>query len=363
MNLFFIGTPLQLLNATEARQFFEFTDNHLIIALDLNTWPKTKVFARLIRPQEWASVRYITLHKTTVNTRPRFLGPFLSTKFENVFYKFHQYLNKSCLQRLARSFPAVDNLVLGNYHADQSRHFPHLVKHNRLYLVDDGTDVLYINEERRNRPSPAPPAPAAPDRRPALRRLRSEFDQSLRWNKQQAESLTFFSAYNLTVRNGDQAVKNEYHSIRKRIVPATRHESCLFLGQCLVLDGFLDEDAYVDCLKRVGAHFQGQEVIYVPHPREAKSIVDRVQQQLGFTIRRFELPVEWQLLSNPVRPVVLASFFCSALVTCAAIFRDEFKLKAFYIPLGDIQKWPGFVEETYHYFSTQMAPLIEVVGL
>jgi hypothetical protein len=363
MNLFFIGTPLQLLNATEARDFFGFDDNHLIIVLDLHFCPKTDVFQRLIQRNEWKSVQHITLHKTSIKVPSTFIGKFAARKLENLFYKYNQFRNKSRLQKIARIFPLVDNLVLGNYHSDQFRHFPNLVRHGNLYLVDDGTDVLYISEERRKRPAAASGAPAVRDRRLFFNRLRSEFDQSLKWNNHEAESITFFSAYNITVRKGDQTVKNDYRCIRKRMVPAARHESCLFLGQCLVRDGYLDEDKYLDCLKNVRTHFGGREIIYVPHPRESKGIVDRIQQHLGFTIRRFDLPVEWQLISDPVRPAILASFFCSALVTCAAIFREEFKLKSFYIPPGKIQKWPEFVEETYNYFSTQMAPLIEVVRL
>jgi hypothetical protein len=362
MNLFFIGTPLQLLNATEARHFFGFSDNHLIIALDLHTWPKTGVFARLIQPCEWESVHYITLYNTSKKFSDRFIGKYFSIKLENCFYKYYQYLNKSRLHRIARSFPSVNNLILGNYHGDHARHFPHLVKHDRLYLVDDGTDVLYINEERKKHHSIHAPQ-AACDRQSAWNRIRSNINESLKWNSRQADNITFFTAYNITVKNGDQVIKNEYNCIRKRIAPALRQGSCLFLGQCLVRDGYLGEAQYLSYLRSVRSYFKDSEVIYVPHPRESKSLVDHVHQHLGFTIRRLGLPIEWQLILDTERPAVLASFFCSALVTCAAIFRREFKLKAFYLQPKDIQKWPEFVEGTYDYFSSQMAPLIEVVRL
>jgi hypothetical protein len=363
MNLFFIGTPLQLLNAVEARHYFELSNNHLVIALDLHTWPKTSVFAHLVRPSEWESVQYITLYNTTLKNPPRFMGKYLSTKFENCFYKYNQYINISRLHKIARPFSMVDSLVLGNYHQDQSRHFPHLIKYNNLYMVDDGTDVLYISEERRKQ-IPAvngvPPVATSPS---PWNRLRLHINESLKWNQQQAEKITFFTAYNIAVRNGDQAIKNEYHHMRKQIVPAMRRGAVFFLGQCLVRDGYLGLDQYLHYLDRVKSHFKDEEIVYVPHPRESQELVDRVHQSLGFTIKRFILPIEWQFTQETVRPAVIASFFCSALVTCAAIFREEFKLKAFYLQPEHVQKWPEFVERTYNYFSTQMAPFVEVVRL
>ena len=362
MNLFFIGTPLQLLNAIEARDYFEFSDNHLVVALDLHFWPKTDVFKRLIRPQDWESVHYVTLHKTTAKISPTLAGKYFSVKFENLFYKYHQYRNLSSLQRIARTFPSVENLILGNYHRDQSRHFPNLVRYNNLYLVDDGTDVLYISRERRESVADGPPPTGAAGPNSAWHRWLWKMNESLRWNQRQADRITFFSAYDIAVGDRDRLVKNDYRCLRSRLAPAARRDSCLFLGQCLVRDGYLDEDTYFAYLAEARSHLKDEPVVYVPHPRESSRVVDYVHRRLGFAIRRFNLPVEWQLMSDQVRPAVLASFFCSALVACAAIFPGEFKLKAFYIEPKDIRKWPEFVAETYDYFSTHMASSIELIS-
>jgi hypothetical protein len=363
MNLFFIGTPLQLLNAIEARDFFGFEDNHLVIVLDLHFWPKTDVFKRLIRSREWKSVHYVTLYKTTLKAPPAFIGKFAAKKLKDTFYKYHQFRNKCRLQKIARLFPSVDNLVLGNYHLDQSRHFPNLIRYKNFYLVDDGTDVLYVSHDRQKPPVPAGAAQNHNHQGSALARLRSNINESLKWNDQQVDNITYFSAYKFAVESRDRIILNDYRYFKSRLAPAVRHESCLFLGQCLVRDGYLDEDTYLRYLEGVRAHFHDEEIIYVPHPRESKTAVDHVRQRLGFVIRKFDLPVEWQLSSDPVRPVIMASFFCSALVSCATIFHEEFKLKAFYIQPRDIRKWPEFVEGTYDYFLRQMNPFIEVIRL
>jgi hypothetical protein len=363
MNLFFIGTPLQLLNAIEARDVFGFEDNHLVIAQDLHFCPKTDVFQRLIRWPEWKSVRYITLYKTSLTVPSTFIGKFAARKLSNLFYKYHQYRNKSRLQSVARFFPSVDNLVLGNYHSDQFRHFPNLVQYKSLCMVDDGTDVLYISHHRQKDPSPIGLAQPLHSQASGWNRFRSNINESLKWNDRQADNITFFSAYNITVGSGDRIVKNDYRYFKRQLAPTVRHESCLFLGQCLVRDGYLDEETYLRYLEGVRAYFLNEEIIYVPHPRESERAVDHVRRRLGFAIRRFELPIEWQIRSDPVRPAVLASFFCSALVTCAAIFQREFKLKAFYLDPKDVLKWPEFVEQTYRHFSSQTDPMIEVVRL
>lgn len=362
MNLFVVGTPLQLLNAIEARHALNLTDNHLVLVTDYNHTPETGVWSRLVCAADWETVHYLELRDARREFRPRYVPELLRGKLSNYLQHYYQYGNKVRVDRLAREFPAVDYLVLGNYHGDYGRHIANRLKYRCLCLVDDGTDVLLINEERKERRENG--GTASGSRGSWWMRLKGNARKSiLMWDVRQARNLLFFTAYDIEVPREDQLVRNDYSHFKKQIAPSTGHESGMFLGQCLVRDGYMSQLTYLDYLRRVRCHFGTRPLVYVPHPREPESLVNEIGRDLGFVIRKFDVPIEWQLMKDASRPSVLASFFCSALISCRLIYGADLKLKAFQIKDEDVMKWPDLVRSAYAYFSGLSGPSIEVVPL
>ncbi len=362
MNVFFIGTPLQLLNATEAKHALQLSNNHLIVALDFTFWPPTDIFTRLIQENEWESVRYLTLRDVRKEFYSPYLGVRISKRISNYRQQYRQYRNRALIDKFARSITTVSNLVLGSYHGDHSRHLANRLNYEALYLVDDGTDVLLINDERKGKCETERRWQNGNRQMSPWRGIKARVRRTiLEWDQRQAAKLTFFSAYDLETRSEDRLIKNDYVHFRKSIRAGNGDGSCFFLGQCLARDGFLSDDAYLKYLQKVRSHFGRNPIIYVPHPRESEEAVNRINQQLGFIIKRLSVPIEWHLLRNGANPSILASFFCSALVSCAKIYGRRFDFKAFYLEPEDVLRWPDFVEGTYTYLRNLSDPNIDVV--
>jgi hypothetical protein len=264
---------------------------------------------------------------------------------------------------LANKFPHIDNLILGNYHGDYMRHFQNRVTYNRVLLVDDGTDILRFTGEQISISKNTGEASASRRRSMAFRYKTRIRKRRLLWDNRVARSITFFTAYELRVRDSDILVKNDYAWFRAKVAESIKEDSCFFLGQPLVKDKAMNRDIYLDYVGKVRSYFAGKRFYYIPHPREPEFDVIQVKHILGIEIKRIDVPIEWYLIKSEVRPSVLAAFYCSALISCAAIFGDEYQIKAFYIKLSDILRIPESVEAAYQQFAKRENPTIEVIRL
>jgi len=63
MDLFVIDTPLQLLNAIEARQYFGINSCHLFMP-KWKFWPST-AFEKLLKEMEWKSINWFEMDIVT----------------------------------------------------------------------------------------------------------------------------------------------------------------------------------------------------------------------------------------------------------------------------------------------------------
>jgi len=359
---------MQLLNATEAKFQLNLQSNHLIILLGLGYSAEEETYKRLLNPKEWDTVRYLKLFNTHLQpSRALFKGA-IPRKLCGYIDLGRQFLNRRAVDRIARDFGEVDALFLGNYLEEWElymRHFPHVLKHKSLYLIDDGTDVLKINEERRRKPSVTDsrvnprPSGAWPRIKRSLRRALID------WQVQEAEKVIFFTAYEFQVRPGDRIIKNSYSRLRQRTTENNQSGDIFFLGQCLSEDGYLTRQAYLSSLEKVKAQCENRPIVYLPHPRETESLLSEIRTRIKWPIKRLDVPVEWHLSRGGSWPSRIASFFCSALPNCAAIFGDKIKITAFRIQRRDFLKWPDFVDAVYDKFAAWRieGSAIEVVQL
>ncbi len=365
MNLFLVESPFQLINAIEAKHRLDFRDNKLVVILGYG-YSRTG-FQQLISGDDWNSVEYINIENANSDFQSALLGKYLSRRIRDVAAILRLYSNKTVIDRMANSIHGVDNIVLGNYPEDGSqylRHFANSVKHNRLVLIDDGTDVIKVNAWRK-RPPPHDDVSikdvvGLSRWKSAKRKVREYF---LRLDDSAAEKVLFFTAYNIDVRTGDEIVKNEYAHLRRNIVGGVQTDDVFFLGQCLIEDNWIDKQLYFDNLSKIQKYFGRREVVYVPHPRESSDTIDFVKDALGFKIRQFDGPIEYWLCVGGDWPRILASFFCSALINCSIIYQGVLSIKAFYIDPELMLVERDFVREVYDYFYTRSGDGLEVVKL
>ncbi len=354
-NLFIVDTTYQLLNAIEAANYLGLSNNHLIIVNEAGQL--SGAYKKIIDSKDWVKVINVWLAIDTDKCNYVRLGPRVA-EFARRWYA--RYLNLQRMRiaaKIAESIVEVNNLFLGHYWADHKpfmRHFANTIRHRNLYILDDGTDIIDVNNRRRaldnidvddsfghSRVTSLPVGNVA---RHLLRKY-------WRWDISEARNVTFFTTYDLHTRPGDHVVKNEYRYLRSLAAAAKPNGEIYFLGQCLVDDGYVDAETYLDYLGRVKAYFGDEAIKYIPHPRESEVMVKSVHDILGFEIKKFDVPVEYQLVVSEEIPKVIASFFCSALESCSNMFADRIKIACFYISPSQMNKAQKAVASIYEYFE------------
>jgi hypothetical protein len=154
----------------------------------------------------------------------------------------------------------------------------------------------------------------------------------------------------LVPQNGDRLIKNVYANLRKKVSAGAATDQFMFIGQCLVDDQWMSKKAYFSYLERIKQYYANEELVYVKHPRESKSILDQIRTELNFRIVSFEVPIEFELVKEGV-PKEMASFFCSAIENCRIIFGSSLTITAFYIESRDLLCCQDFAKQMYAYWK------------
>ena len=244
-SVFVVATPLQMLNAIEANHSLGLRGITLVIILS-EPFPK-HVFYPLLSFADWERIIYMSVSHRYDPIDLSFAGEAFSNGINEYLKELKQFSRRQKFESLVRSLGHVDSLVLGNYLEGFMRHLGNAVNPRRLYLIDDGTDILRINEMRSDlRSSPV-------ESHPTLARKFKNLimNRFVNWNNRQADSVTFFSSYDLLVRDGDILIKNNYEFFRSRMTNCSPSDEVYFLGQPLVEDGYLSQERYNAYLKKI----------------------------------------------------------------------------------------------------------------
>ena len=356
MNVYVVETPHQLLNAIEAKNTLDLKDN-LLIVLTLEEYPR-EAYGPLIVGGEWQEVRIVpTYYIESEWEVARYLRNHSS---ERVRWYYSTYELRELRKRLdvqADSLHGVENLFLGNYARGYMRHFGNIVQPQRLCLLDDGTVTLSIHALREQMHSGyGSYSPDAPTIKNIL------IDKFLGLRSYQARSLTYFTTYDLTMCNSDSIIKNEYRYFRQRVMSVEPSDEVFFLGMTLISEG-LNDDRYIEYLQKAVRFFSGEKFVYIPHKCEPPERVERLKRELGLDVRRFDVPIEYQLCIRGTVPKVLASFFSSALENLRVIFGPHLDIKSFRIDPELFPLKPNFVRKVYNYYQSKSGRSFEVIRL
>jgi hypothetical protein len=363
-NVFVVDTAYQLLNAIEAVHSLELSNNHLIIIE--NAGRTREEFRPLIELKNWASVIFLMIAINTVTYCSILQNPRLPAIVRNWHYQYLRFKLMRRVNKILKSYQCVANLFLGHYWIEYKyymRHFANTLKHNTLFLLDDGLDTLDINDRRNHMNCTKPATLIANDTN--CKSILKRFKEKLRkkyfdWNTEEIENLTFFTTYELQVREGDHLIKNEYSYLRSLIVTDKISEEVLFVGQDLVEGGVMVEDVYLKYLRKVKDFFGINKIIYVPHPKETLTLINRIQDSLGFEVKKFGLPIEYAIIIKGNIPKVICSFCSSAIESCSNILGRRIKIIAFYLYPKHLMRDQHIIESFYMYLEKKNKPNLEI---
>ena len=181
------------------------------------------------------------------------------------------------------------------------RHIANTITYNALYLLDDGTDTIEINKRRHNSDHGLGKDTVGTSvvRSPWFKTIEARFRAKYwEWSLAEPPSVTFFTVFDIEVRQGDRLIKNNYSYLRQ-LAPREQsdmRDTVLFLGQCIA-DGYIELEAHCEFLSTVREYFAQENFIYVAHPRESVSCLARVKESLH---AKYGLP---QVLSSTIYSV------------------------------------------------------------
>lgn len=361
VNIFLVETPLQLLNAIEARHNFRCDINHIIVK-PMGTGFSQEILDRLICGGEWDKVIYLKFFDHPVNIDSMIIPKIVRHKVVGCIYELQSLLNIRMINKLARSYSNVNYIFLGNYLKgcqQYMRHFANSITYNKLFILDDGTDILLINNDRKNiNINKSRPNTVKLPYRSQLIELKNKV---LEWNEDDADALTYFTAYEIEPTNNDKVIKNTYEHLRRTAASSSKSSEVFFLGQCLVEDGYMCKKVYHEYLLKIKSYFLGHELRYIPHPRELPNNVEALEQIVDIKVRRLKVPIEYEVSVNGCVPKVLASFFCSALQSCRNILGEQLVVNAFYISPNHLMSCHDLVRSAYEYFEKSHNSKIDII--
>lgn len=324
-NIFLVKSPLQLLNAIEAKHHFGLDDKdcYLLIMGDRKSY--SQLMRLVIASRQWSNV--VLLNRVGLVA----VDPWSVCDDLGDINRLRKTLLRSSLfsirrlNRLARSIKDVKYIFIGNNNSPLMRHFVNSLKHQQTVLLDDGTATLDIARQRMQGQVARKTNKLSKKIRLAAKRIFQKL------NARQPESVVFFTAYNIAVTGSDRVISNDFAYLRNRAIGLKATETVYFLGSPLSEAGIMSEPQYLECMSRVRKYYAGRSVLYVSHRRESQHKLGKIRDEHGFELACFDFPVEYQLAFVGPRPHELASFISSALDTCRLIFEDKMKIVAFKI--------------------------------
>lgn len=322
-SVFMVKSPLQLLNAIEAKNYFKLEDKDCYLLLMGDRKSYSQLMELVVAGEQWANV--ILLNRVSLLTGDPWSGEddlvdidkLRKTLLRSSFFSIRR------INRLVHTIKDVQHVFLGDNNNPLMRHFVNSLDHEVTVLLDDGTATLNIARQRIEGC-----AARKPDRLSKRIRLAAKkIFQKL--NNQQPSRVVFFTAYKIPVMSFDSVIHNDFAYLRTKISELQTTETVYFLGSPLSEAGIMSESQYLNYINRVQNYYAGRNILYVSHRRESQDKLAKIEEDYGLEVACFRFPIEYQLAFIGRRPLELASFMSSALDNCRLIFGDKMKIVSF----------------------------------
>ncbi|MDZ7692683.1 MAG: polysialyltransferase family glycosyltransferase [Balneolaceae bacterium] len=304
MNYYLVESPLQFLNAREAKYRFCKDEKNVLIILRGASQKSMDQLKKLVDYSSWDTVYELP-----------------NTHKKVVLYKW-QYDLESILKE---NYQKVNKVFIGEYRSLLMRNFVHKSNCEQSFLLDDGNVALFIHEKIITKEG----------LRHTLHPIRKALNWLFNFNDKDIWDINFFTFYNEWTRDSD--VINDYSLLKSSLNTRIVDEGLVyFLGNNISEYGFIERKDYLSLLRKVIECFEGKTVYYLPHRREEPEGFQEIED-LGFQIKTIDEPIETYLVKQNKLPEIIASFLSTALDNCYALFSDHSVLYSFQYDL-DILK-------------------------
>ncbi len=318
-NLFVVRSPLQLINAIEAKEHFKTKNNILLL---MNNNPNDhKQLDTVLKLSTWDEiVHYKPQTGSTFRQQIKLIRSMMKRSYEYVF---------------SGDYGTVNQVMLANLSVED------------IYLIDDGTMSIEIHKKLQD--------PEKVSYSKKLKLLRYRFFGLQTSIKQ---TINFFTCYNLHIINNEKIVQNEYQYLQSIFKPKTNEAGITYLlGQNLD-NNWMKQGRYISYLRHIQEHFN-TKIIYMPHRHEV--ITDELQALFdeNFILQHNTIPIEIYFLEKGIYPKHIISFTSSALFNLQKIYKQA-RIDAILIRQEDLIKMQDFVKSCYDFFKPLNINLINL---
>lgn len=286
-NLFIVDSPLQLLNAIEAREYFKTNNNILVVIFykNHNQRHRTQV-NNILNIYHWDKVLIID----SINTGSK-------------FFQIINLIRKLKLNKYAYIFS-------GNISKSQNAIITSIEK-QEVCLIDDGvaTINIYANGKVTNFGNKF---------KDKIKLLRYKlFGITIK----PIENMSFFTTLNLTGKDYIKVIKNEYNYLKSRSNQCDLDEETVYIvGQNFVKVNSLTDEQYITYLQKIKNIYKGKKIIYLPHREEKINSKYNEIFDEKFKLVYFENNIELEFILKNIYPATVIGFISSALTTIKSLF-------------------------------------------
>lgn len=279
--LYLVQSPLQLLNAHEARLALapDFPVRHALVMLDRKESENNRLLRATARRLAW---------------EPEIMVPFSPGDTGKM-------LAWLALQSKLRKLGPVSRAYVGEYASGMPIAAANAFPEAEFFLLDDGASSINFPLFRYQN----------------LRTVHLPEARSVKWagyNTTLPDSISFFSIYDLELRLPDRAVKNSLGFLRRNIV-FDDNGPVYFIGSCMPDVEVMSYEDFFSRFRGIVRHFGGRPIKYFWHRREITSRKKEFFAELGVETVRANLPFELLLAEAKPRPSCVATFYSTALDT------------------------------------------------
>jgi hypothetical protein len=320
-NLFIVRSPLQLINSLEAIEYFQLTQNILVLIYNNTTNTNTQM-DNLISLYKWKTI----IKVNEKQKRSKYLE----------YIKFVKFLKQESYHYLFFSnLGSIHKLILAN------------IKRKRTIYLDDGVETItryntIFKPQKLNQFK-------LRQIRFLLAGLKIKID----------EKIDLFTYFDLKPLKNSQIIKNTLSNFQKKYLKESqKDENIYFIGQPLVKTNLLKEDDYFYYLEHILSIYS-QKIIYIPHRTEiiSKRLHSYISEK--FEIRDINMPIELYFLQNAIYPNHIISFMTTAFFTLQKLYINT-TLSYIYIPTNKILERQQDVAGAYKFINNLNIHKIEV---
>lgn len=320
-NLYIVSTPMQLLSAIEAQNYFQTKNNVLVILFFLIRDGKNinQMFDLLEFFPYDKLLTYQNSNGVKIFNLIKYIKIISSTDYQYVFFGYSTPIYRRMIANL-------------NY--------------EKLFFLDDGVLTITTHNQIYHKENLHSELSSLPMEKQNYKKKIRDIYYTLNNIKVDCslEEINFFTMFDLPIYKNEQIIKNDFSYVRTLFVKDAENDNTIYiLGQPLKRAIKMHTFDYIRYLDKIFECYSDKKIVYIPHRVEPMS--DWFQYILytkkNVSIKHIDMPIELYFLKNNIVPTEVISFMTTALFTIKKIFPES---KPLYIEI-DTSLYTQFHQE------------------